>query len=88
MSLRRMGGTFGRMPQARSARLSGAATHPAGARPSKCIIISRPMLGPSGHVFGPFHPDVSSLYVGSDASQQGPKSVRFVALSHTLFGPY
>jgi hypothetical protein len=34
-----MGGTFGRMPQARYARLSAAATHPAGARPNKCIII-------------------------------------------------
>jgi hypothetical protein len=27
------------MPQARYARLTGAATHPAGARPSKCIVI-------------------------------------------------
>jgi hypothetical protein len=34
-----MGGTFGRMPQARYARLSGAATHPAGARPSISIIL-------------------------------------------------
>jgi hypothetical protein len=32
---------FGRFPQARYARLTGAATHPAGARPSKCIIIIR-----------------------------------------------
>jgi hypothetical protein len=34
-----VGGLFGRMPQARYAELTGAATHPAGARPSKCIII-------------------------------------------------
>jgi hypothetical protein len=34
-----VGGLFGRMPQARYARLTGAATHPAGARRSKCIII-------------------------------------------------
>jgi hypothetical protein len=27
------------LPQARYARLSGAANHPSGARPSKCIII-------------------------------------------------
>jgi hypothetical protein len=35
-----MGGTFGCMPQTRYARLSGAATHPAGATPSKCIIVT------------------------------------------------
>jgi hypothetical protein len=34
---------LGRLPQALYVRLSGAATHPAGARPSKCII--RPVGG-------------------------------------------
>jgi hypothetical protein len=34
-----VGGLFGRIPQARHARLTGAAKYPAGARPSKCIII-------------------------------------------------
>jgi hypothetical protein len=33
-----VGGLFGRLPKARYARFTGVATHPAGARPSKCII--------------------------------------------------
>jgi hypothetical protein len=74
------------MPQARYARLSGAANHPAGARPSKCII-SIIIIATGGHprsfewslqVCTQSHADLQSP---TESPQAFPLRARNVALS-------